>query len=110
LYNTQIGSCEETRCRVQQKFQNDHSTQICKTIDEEEVCGEREKKFGFRYIQIFGSMRPAAGKKSYLQNLPSCLGCWFFASLVFTAGKQKNLFLMILTLLTTSWIQTKQSS
>jgi hypothetical protein len=35
-------------------------------------------------------MRPAAGKKNYLQNLPSCLGCWFFPSLVFTAWKQKK--------------------
>jgi len=58
---------------VKQKFQNDHPTQICKTIDEEKVLWRREKRFGFRYIRIFGSMRPAAGKKNYLQNLPGLL-------------------------------------
>jgi hypothetical protein len=72
---------------------------------------KEKKDLDFVTFEFLGQCDLLQAKKNYLQNLLSCLGCWFFPSLVFTAWKQKNLFLMILTLFTTtSWIQTKQSS
>jgi len=69
---------------------------------------KEKKDLDFVTFEFLGQCDLLQAKKTIYKT---CLGCWFFPSLVFTAWKQKNLFLMILTLFTTtSWIQTKQAS